>query len=260
MLSGKIALVTGSTRGIGRAIATALAQSGADVVINGLGDADEIATFTQKLSDDHGVKILYDAADLTRVEAIAAMMARVHAEIGPVDILVNNAGIQHVDAVEDFPPEKWDAIIQINLSAAFHTTRLALPAMRQKNWGRIVNIASVHGLVASTNKVAYVTAKHGLVGMTKTVALETAERGITANAICPGWVRTELIERQIEARAGEMGISIEEGARNLLAEKQPSKTFVTPEQIAGVLLFLCSDAADQITGTAIPIDGGWTAQ
>ena len=260
MLSGKTALVTGSTRGIGRVIAIAFAHSGANVVINGLGDPDEMTAFSQKLSDDYGIKTLYDAADLSRVDAITAMMARTQTEMGPVDILVNNAGIQHVDATEDFPPEKWDAILQINLSAAFHTTRLALPAMRQKNWGRILNIASVHGLVASANKVAYVTAKHGLVGMTKTVALETAESGITANAICPGWVRTELIERQIEARAGEMGISIEEGARNLLAEKQPSKTFVTPEQIAGILLFLCSDAASQITGAALPVDGGWTSQ
>lgn len=260
MLSGKTALITGSTSGIGRAIATAFAKGGANVVLSGFGETAEIETFRRDLAHDCAVSVLYDGADLGQADAIEAMMARIKTEIGGVDILVNNAGIQHVAAIEDFPPEKWDAIIGLNLSAAFHTTRLALPDMKKKNWGRIINIASTHGLVASPGKAAYVAAKHGLVGLTKVTALETAEAGITANAICPGWVRTELVEGQIETRAKEMGLSIEDSARDLLAEKQPSKTFVAPEQIAEIALFLCSDGASQMTGAALPVDGGWTSQ
>lgn len=260
MLSGKTALITGSTSGIGRTIAEAFAGDGATVVLNGLGDKGEIETFRKALAKKTGVTVLYDDADLTDVDAIEAMMGRVERETGGVDILVNNAGIQHVNRIEDFPTEKWNALIALNLTAPFHTTRLAIPQMRKKDWGRIINMASAHGLVASAEKSAYVASKHGLVGLTKVVALETAETGITCNAICPGWVRTNLVERQIEARAKTMAVSTADAALNLLSEKQPSKAFVTPEQVAATALFLCSDAASQMTGAALPIDGGWTAQ
>jgi len=260
VLKGKSAVVTGSTSGIGLAIARALAGEGANVMLNGFGEADAIERARAAIAADFGVQALYNDADMARPGEIEAMIGEAEAAFGSVDILVNNAGIQHTAPVEEFPAEKWEAIIAINLSHAFHATRAALPGMKRRNWGRIVNTASVHGLVASVNKSAYVAAKHGVIGLTKVVALETAETGITCNAFCPGWVRTELVERQIHDRAGALGVSVDEGARDLLSEKQPSKTFVTVDQLARLVLFLCSDAADQITGTAIPIDGGWTAR
>ncbi|MDP2698904.1 3-hydroxybutyrate dehydrogenase [Thalassospira sp.] len=260
MLNGKRALVTGSTSGIGLAMARALAGAGADVMLNGFGDVDVIEKTRQGLEGEFGVKAFYNGADLCRPDEIAAMMDAAAQKLGGIDILINNAGIQHTALIEDFPTEKWDAVIAINLTSAFHTTRLALPYMKQQNWGRIINTASAHGLVASVQKSAYVAAKHGIVGLTKVTALETAETGITANAICPGWVRTELVERQIEAKAKEGGISIEEAATNLVSDKHPSKQFVAPEQIGQTALFLCSDAASQMTGTTLSVDGGWTAQ
>lgn len=260
MLTGKRALITGSTSGIGYAMARALAENGCDVILNGLGAPDEIETRRAALAEATGRKVLFHGADLLDVSAIEALIAYGDDALGGVDILVNNAGMQFTASTEIFPPAKWEAIIALNLSAAFHCSRLALPGMKARNWGRIINTASVHGLVASVNKAAYVAAKHGLVGLTKVMGLETAESGITVNAVCPGWVRTELIERQIAERAAAQGISIDEGARDLVAEKQPSKTFVTPEQLGALAVFLCSDAAAQITGTALPVDGGWTAQ
>ena len=260
MLKGKNALVTGSTSGIGLGIARALAAQGCNVMLNGFGDPGEIERNRSELSAANGVTVAYFGADLTRPEEIAALVEETRNKLGSVDILVNNAGIQHTAPVEEFAPERWDAIIAINLSSAFHTIHHALPLMRKSGWGRIINTASVHGLVASVNKAAYVTAKHGLVGLTKVVALETAGTGITCNAICPGWVRTELVEPQIVARAKALGVDIEEGGRNMLAEKQPSRQFVTVEQLGEVVVFLCSAAAGQITGVALPVDGGWTAQ
>ena len=256
MLKGKTALVTGSTSGIGLGIAKALAQQGANVVLNGFGDVDGPRAEVAAL----GSKVGYHGADMSKPAEIEAMMAYASKEFGGVDVLVNNAGIQHVAAVEDFPTERWDAIIAINLSSAFHTTRLALPAMRAKNWGRIVNIASAHGLVASAQKSAYVAAKHGIVGLTKTVALETATTGVTVNAICPGWVLTPLVQKQIDARSANEGISVEQAARELVGEKQPSMQFTTPEQLGGLTVFLCSAAADNVRGVAWTVDGGWTAQ
>jgi len=260
MLKGKNALVTGSTSGIGLGISRALAAKGCNIMLNGFGDPGEIERNRSQLAAQHGVRVAYCGADMTNPEQIAGLVAETAKLLGSVDILVNNAGIQHTAPVEEFPPERWDAIIAINLSSAFHTMHHALPLMRKNGWGRIINTASVHGLVASVNKAAYVTAKHGLVGLTKVVALETAGTGITCNAICPGWVRTELVEPQIAARAKALGVDIEEGGRNMLAEKQPSRQFVTVEQLGEVVVFLCSPAANQITGIALPVDGGWTAQ
>ncbi len=256
MIKGKTALVTGSTSGIGLGIATALAQQGARIVLNGFGDVEGAkAQITAQ-----GAQVEYHDADMSRPAQIEDLMKFAAARFGRVDILVNNAGIQHVSSIENFPPEKWDAIIAINLSSAFHTTRLAVPAMRAANWGRIINIASVHGLVASAQKSAYVAAKHGIVGLTKAVALETATTGVTCNAICPGWVLTPLVQKQIDDRAAREGITTERAQIDLLGEKQPSLAFTTPEQLGGLAVFLCSPAADQVRGAAWQVDGGWTAQ
>jgi 3-hydroxybutyrate dehydrogenase len=260
MLKGKTAVVTGSTSGIGLGIATALAAQQCNVMLNGFGDKAEIETIRKNLAKDHGVKAAYSAADMSKSVDVRTLIADAQRELGPVDILVNNAGIQHVAPVEDFPDDKWDAIIAINLSAAFHATKAVLPGMKQRKWGRIINTASSHGLVASPDKVGYVTAKHGLVGFTKVVALETANSGITCNAICPGWVLTPLVQMQIADRAKAEGIPVEKAEEDLLREKQPMLKFTTPEQIADLAVFLCSDSAATMTGTAISIDGGWTAQ
>lgn len=256
MLKAKTALVTGSTSGIGLGIALSLARQGTNVVLNGFGDIEGPKAQIAAL----GVKVGYHGADMSQPTEIAQMMAYVDAEFGGTDILVNNAGIQHVARVEDFPVEKWDSIIAINLSSAFHTTRLAIPGMRVKNWGRVINVASTHGLVASAQKSAYVAAKHGIVGFTKAVALENATSGITANAICPGWVLTPLVQKQIDDRAAKEGISIEKAKIDLLGEKQPSLQFVTPEQLGELAVFLCSAAADNVRGVAWNMDGGWVAQ
>jgi len=260
MLTGKAAVVTGSTSGIGLGIAEALARNGAAVMLNGLGPAGEIERLRSDLAQRRGVPVEFHAADMTRPDQVRDLIATAERRFGRVDVLVNNAGIQHVDPIEAFPAERWDAVIAINLSAAFHAVAAALPGMRARGWGRIVNIASAHGLVASAGKAAYVAAKHGLVGLTKVVGLETAGSGITCNAVCPGWVLTPLVERQIEARAAERGVSIEAARRDLLGEKQPSGQFVTPAQIGESVIFLCSEAAAQMTGAALAIDGGWTAQ
>lgn len=261
MLQGKVALVTGSTSGIGLAIAKALAASGSDVVINGIVDSSQTATrLRREVKGRRKSKVLFHGADMSKPDQIADMMAMAERELGSIDILINNAGIQHTDPIEQFPVEKWDAIIAINLSSAFHTIRAALPLMKSKSWGRVINIASVHGMVASTNKVAYVAAKHAIIGVTRTIALETAESGITVNAICPGWVRTPLVERQIEALAEREQVSQEVAAVRLLEEKQPTKRFTEVDHIARAVLFLCSDAASNITGIALPVDGGWTAR
>lgn len=260
MPKGRTALVTGSTSGIGLACARALAGAGANVVLNGLGDADEIEALRAGIEAEFGVRAAYDPANALDPDALGRMVADAGRTFGGLDILVNNVGIQHTAPIEAFPPEKWDAIIGINLSSAFHTIRHAVKPMKERGWGRIVNVASAHGLVASAQKAAYVAAKHGIVGLTKVVALETAGTGVTCNAICPGWVRTELVERQIEARAEAGGVSVEEAAHTLVSEKMPSGQFVTPEQIGATLVFLCSPAAAQITGVPITVDGGWTAQ
>jgi len=260
VLKGKTAVITGSTSGIGLTIANGLAAEGANIVLNGFGDAAAIERARAAIESDHGAAAIHHGADMSRPDQIDDLIATVAEEFGGVDILVNNAGIQHTASIEDFPIEKWDAILAVNLSSAFHTIRAAVPHMRRAGWGRIVNTASVHGLVASVQKAAYVAAKHGLVGLTKVVALETAGSGITCNAFCPGWTRTELIEAQIVARAEQLGVDPDQGARDLLKEKQPSLQFVTVEQLAALVVFLCSDAAAQITGIAIPVDGGWTAQ
>ena len=260
MLNGKTALVTGSTSGIGLGIAKTLAAQGANIVLNGFGDVDGSRAAVLEAGKAHGVKVAYHGADMNRPEEIEDMMKYAAGQFGRVDILVNNAGIQHVAPIESFPPEKWDAIIAINLSSAFHTTRLAIPFMRQKNWGRIINIASAHGLVASAQKSAYVAAKHGIVGLTKVTALELATTGVTANAICPGWVLTPLVQKQIDARAAAEKISVEQATKQLLGEKEPSLQFTTPEQLGGLAVFFCSPAADNVRGQAWANDGGWTAQ
>jgi 3-hydroxybutyrate dehydrogenase len=256
VLKAKTALVTGSTSGIGLGIAEALARQGANLVLNGFGDVEGAKAAIAKL----GVPVGYHGADMSKPAEIEAMMAYAAERFGGVDVLVNNAGIQHVANVEDFPVERWDAIIAINLSSAFHTTRLAMPRMRKNNWGRIINIASAHGLVASAQKSAYVAAKHGIVGLTKATALETATTGITVNAICPGWVLTPLVQKQIDARAAAGNLPIEQAKRELLGEKQPSLAFTTPEQLGELAVFLCSSAADNVKGVAWAVDGGWTAQ
>ena len=260
MLANKTALITGSTSGIGLGIARALAAAGANIILNGFGDAAEIEATRLELADSHGVTVRYSGADMTRPDEIEAMMEDAIAEFGGVDVLVNNAGIQFVSPIEDFPIAKWDAIIAINLTSAFHTTRLAVPAMKKRGWGRIINLASAHALVASPFKSAYVAAKHGIAGLTKTVALETAQSGITVNAICPGYVRTPLVEKQIPDTAKARGITEEEVIRDVMLAAQPTKQFVGIDQVAGLARFLCSDDAASITGAILPIDGGWVAQ
>ena len=256
MLKGKTALVTGSTSGIGLGIALQLARQGANILLNGFGDVEGAKADVARL----GGRVSYHGADMSKPAEIEAMVRACEAEFGAIDILVNNAGIQHVANIEEFPADRWDAIIAINLSSAFHTTRHALPGMKARNWGRVINVASAHGLVASAQKSAYVAAKHGLVGFTKSAALECATTGITHNAICPGWVLTPLVQKQVDARAAAQGISNDEAKRQLLAEKQPSLQFTTPEQLGDLAVFLCSPAADNVRGVAWAVDGGWTAQ
>lgn len=260
LLKGKSALITGSTSGIGLAVARALAEQGANVMLNGFGDAAEIEAARKAIEDDFGVRAHYEFADMTKADDALALVTRAERALGAVDILINNAGIQHTAPVEDFPAETWDRIIAVNLSSAFHTIRGVVPGMKRRNWGRIINTASVHGLVASKDKAAYVAAKHGLVGLTKVVALECAQHHVTCNAVCPGWTRTPLIQAQIDARAEKHGGDETAGIRDLLSEKQPSQRFVTPESLAALAVFLCSEAGDGITGASFPMDGGWTAQ
>ncbi len=256
MLKNKTALVTGSTSGIGLGIAKSLAKQGANIILNGFGEYAAVKAEIEAL----GVRVGYNGADMSKPADIEAMMAYATTEFGGVDILVNNAGIQYVSPIETFPTEKWDAVIAINLSSAFHTTRLAIPSMRTKNWGRIINIASAHGLVASANKTAYVAAKHGIVGLTKAVALEVATTGVTVNAICPGWVLTPLVQAQIDARAANEKITVDQATKELLGEKEPSLQFTTTEQLGELAVFMCSPAADNVRGVAWAADGGWTAQ
>jgi 3-hydroxybutyrate dehydrogenase len=260
MFNGKTALVTGSTSGIGLGIATELAAHGANVILNGFGDAADIERLRAKLAADHGVQVRYDGADMSRQDAIEAMMGRAIGEFGAVDILVNNAGIQFVAPIDEFPVAKWDAILALNLTASFHAIRLAVPAMRAKQWGRIINIASAHALVASPYKAAYVAAKHGIAGLTKTVALEVATQGITMNAICPGYVWTPLVEKQIPDTAKARGLTEEQVINDVLLHAQPTKRFVQVSEVAALAAFLASNEAASITGAIIPIDGGWTAQ
>lgn len=260
MLKGKTALVTGSTSGIGLATARALAKDGANIMLNGFGDKDAIEKERAGLEKEFGIKARYSPADMSKPAEIAAMVQATEKEFGSLDVLVNNAGIQHVANIEDFPPEKWDAVIAINLSSSFHAIRAAMPGMKRRKWGRIINIASAHGLVASAQKVAYVAAKHGLVGLTKVVAIEAANDGVTCNAICPGWVLTPLVQKQIDDRAKASGKSVREAEIALLSEKQPMHAFTKPENIGALAVFLASDAAASITGSAYSIDGGWVAQ
>lgn len=260
MLKGLSAVVTGSTSGIGLGIATVLASKGANLVINGFGEAAAIETVRADLEAKYGVKVVYSGADISKPDEVKAMVDLCVSSFGAIDILVNNAGIQYTESVEDFPIERWNAIIAINLSGVFFGAQAALPHMKAKGFGRIINIGSVHGLIGSTHKVAYVAAKHGVVGMSKVIALETAGTGITCNTICPGWVHTPLVQKQIEAIAADEGISLEAAGEKLLIEKQPSKQFATPEQMGELAAFLSSEAASQMTGIAIPVDGGWTAQ
>ena len=260
MFIGKTALVTGSTSGIGLGIARTLAAQGANVVLNGFGDAAAIERLRGELAEQHGVEVRHDGADMSKPDAIAAMMDKALAEFDAIDLLVNNAGIQHVAPVDTFPVETWNAILAVNLSASFHTVRLALPAMKRRRFGRVVNIASAHALVASPFKSAYVAAKHGIAGFTKTVALEVAEIGITVNAVCPGYVLTPLVEQQIPATAKARGITPEAVVRDVLLAAQPTKKFVTVAEVAALTAFLCSEDAASITGAVLPIEGGWTAQ
>ncbi|WP_281024400.1 3-hydroxybutyrate dehydrogenase [Microvirga calopogonii] len=260
MLKGRVAVMTGSTSGIGLGIAAALAAQGADVLLNGFGDPTEIDRLRSSLADAHGVRLSYSAADMAKPEEIDGMIPQAANDLGSVDILVNNAGIQHTALVREVPLERWNAILAINLTAAFCAIRAVLPRMESRGWGRVINIASTHGLVASTHKAAYVAAKHGVLGLTKVVALEMATTGVTCNAICPGWVLTPLVQKQIDDIAAREGISGDAARARLLGEKQPSLEFATPEQIGALAAFLCSDAAAHIRGAALAVDGGWTAQ
>jgi 3-hydroxybutyrate dehydrogenase len=260
MLAGKAAIVTGSTSGIGLGIATALAAQKVHIMLNGFGEQAAIDKLRSGLAQEHGVKTSYSGADMSKPGEIRAMVEAAQRELGAVDILVNNAGIQHVAPIEHFPDDKWDAIIAINLSASFHSIKAALPGMKQRGYGRIINISSAHGLVASGEKAGYVAAKHGLIGLTKVVAVETANSGVTCNAICPGWVLTPLVQKQVEAKAKEANIPVEKAKEDLLREKQPMLRFTTPEQIGSLAVFLCDEGAATITGAALSIDGGWTAQ
>lgn len=259
-LKGKVALVTGSTSGIGLGIARALAAAGADIMLNGFGDAAQIEALRSEMAASHGVKVAYNGADISKPDQIADMVAEAAKALGPVDILVNNAGIQFTANVEDFPTERWDQIIAINMSGVFHGMKAAIPGMKAKGWGRIINIASAHGLVASAQKVAYVAAKHGVMGMTKVAAIELANSGVTVNAICPGWVLTPLVEKQLQDRATRDGTTVEYQSSAMVAEKQPMHKFTSPDQIGGLAVFLCSDAAATMTGVPLSIDGGWVAQ
>ncbi len=260
MLKGKTAIITGSTSGIGLGIAKSFAAQGVNIMLNGFGKARVIEDIRKAIGDEFNVDISYNNADMSKPDEIKILIDETINIHGAIDILVNNAGIQYTAAIDEFDGTQWDKIIAINMSSSFHTIKYALPYMRKNNWGRIINIASVHGLVASINKAAYVAAKHGVVGLTKVVGLETAEENITCNAICPGWVKTDLIENQIAIKAKDMKLSLDQAMSNLLSEKQPSKEFATTVMIGGIAVFLCSSAATQITGTAIPVDGGWTAQ
>jgi len=260
MLKGKTAIVTGSTSGIGLGIASALAAEGCGVMLNGFGDRAAIERLRAGLAEKHGVRVGYSPADMSKPAEIRELVAETARQFGALDILVNNAGIQHVAKIVDFPEERWDAVIAINLSAAFHATKAALPYMIARKWGRIINIASAHGLVASGEKAAYVAAKHGLVGLTKVTAIETANQDVTCNAICPGWVLTPLVQQQIEARAKAEGIPVEQAREDLVREKQPMLDYTTPEKIGAFAVFLCGEAASTITGAALSIDGGWVAQ
>jgi 3-hydroxybutyrate dehydrogenase len=260
MLKGKNAIITGSTGGIGEAIAQALAKEGCNITFNGFGDQAQIDQLVKKTAETYGVKTLYSPADMSKPAEIATMVKDTETVHGSVDIIINNAGIQFTAPTEDFPNEKWDAIIAINLSSAFHAIKAALPGMKKRGFGRIINISSVHGLVASEHKVAYVSAKHGLIGMTKTVALENAATPVTCNAICPGWVHTPLVQKQIEDIAKEKGISIEQATDALLSEKEPSKRFTYAQDIAAMAVFLCGEHTGNVTGSAYVLDGGWTAQ
>ncbi len=259
-LKGRVAVVTGSTSGIGLGIARAFAGEGAAIMLNGFGDPAEVEQLRASLAAEFGVEVVYDGADLATAEGCEHLVREAERRLGGVDVLVNNAGIQHVSPVEDFPVDRWNAIIAVNLSSAFHTIRTALPGMKKRGFGRLINIASAHGLVASVNKAAYVAAKHGIVGLTKVVALETAETGITCNAICPGWVLTPLVQKQIDVRAAAGGIPIAQAERELLIEKQPSARFTTVEQLGGLAVFLCGPGGANLTGASLPVDGGWTAQ
>ena len=259
-LQGKVALVTGSTSGIGLGIACALAREGASVMLNGFGEAAEIERLRESIARECGVRVSYSNADMSKPDQIAEMVRMTEQTLGSLDILVNNAGIQFVASVEEFPTERWDAVIAVNLSAVFHGMKAAIPGMKRRGWGRIINIASAHGLVASPLKVAYVAAKHGVLGMTKVAAIETANDGITVNAICPGWVLTPLVERQLEERARQQGTDVEVQKQRFLAEKQPMAEFSTPAQIGALAVFLCSEAARTMTGAPVSIDGGWVAQ
>jgi 3-hydroxybutyrate dehydrogenase len=260
MLKGKSAVVTGSTSGIGHGIAESLAGAGCNVMLNGFGDKAEIEKTRAAMAEKFGVKVGYSGADMSKPPEIREMIAATERELGSCDIVVNNAGIQFVASVEEFPDDKWDAIIAINLSSAFHAIKAAVPGMKKRGWGRIINISSAHGLVASEGKAAYVASKHGIIGLTKVVALDHANHGITSNAICPGWVLTPLVEKQIADHAKQDGISVEKAKENLLKEKQPMLQFSTPAHLGALAVFLCGDAAATITGTAITMDGGWTAQ